>query len=460
MSQAQNNLSRRMFLKLMGTGVASAALAACVAAPAAQSPSTASSGESAPAVEAATLSVMAFGEADQPAYAAIAEAFMARNGNIKVESVFLPNDEQYYATLQTQYAGGSNPSLASMQGWGYQLFADNEVIAGVNDLRTRDAFDYAWADSVAISQYTERNGNTYLIPMQLATMVMFYSKKLFDEAGVAYPTDDWTFDDFVGIAQQLTKTDGDKKQWGYEANGNWFRDIHWMRGTGAQEFDSLVDPKKSQFNTPELAEIVQLVASDFYHKLGISPKPADNEGGAAGIQSGVSAMKYEGPWWFPRMVTPQLREENKALDFDVVLMPKQADGERPHRGWAEGLVIFANAPIDAAWEFSKFAAGEEGQKIFSEKTGRIPNNYALVDSFWAPMVQKNHGLTNTKAFLTAFEKGEADVISGMPRSQYWNEVVKPVGWDPLIAGSAAAADVLPLVDAGVQKILDEYWASK
>ena len=172
----------------------------------------------------------------------------------------------------------------------------------------------------------------------------------------------------------MTKTDGDKKQWGYEANGNWFRDIHWMRGTGAQEFDSLVEPKKSQFSSPELVEIVQMVASDFYHKLGISPKPADNEGGAAGIQSGVSAMKYEGPWWFPRMVTPQLREENKALDFDVVLMPKQADGERPHRGWAEGLVIFANAPLDAAWEFSKFAAGEEGQKIFSEKTGRIPNN--------------------------------------------------------------------------------------
>ena len=85
MSQVQNNLSRRMFLKLMGTGVASAALAACVAAPAAQSPSAASSGESAPAVEAASLSVMAFGEADQPAYAAIAEAFMARNGNIKVD---------------------------------------------------------------------------------------------------------------------------------------------------------------------------------------------------------------------------------------------------------------------------------------------------------------------------------------------------------------------------------------
>jgi hypothetical protein len=34
------------------------------------------------------------------------------------------------------------------------------------------------------------------------------------------------------------------------------------------------------------------------------------------------------------------------------------------------------------------------------------------------------------------------------------------GWDPLVAGSASAADVLPLVDEGVQKILDDYWASQ
>ncbi len=454
----QNNLSRRTFLKIMGTGVAGAALAACVA-PGTPAPSADGGAASAPAVEAAALTVMAFGEADQKAYAALAEAYMKVNPNVKVDAVFLPNDESYYATLQTQYAGGSNPSIASMQGWGYQLFADNQVIAGVNALRERDGFDYAFADSEAIRQYTTRNNDTYLIPMQLATMVMYYSKKLFDEAGVAYPTDDWTFDQFVETAQKLTKT-GDAPQWGYEANGNWFRDIHWIRGTGTQEFDALVDPKKSQFNQPEIAEIIQLVASDFYHKMGISPKPADNQGGAGGIQSGKSAMKYEGPWWMPQMVTQKLREENKALDFDVVLMPKQADGERPHRGWAEGTVIFANAPLDPSWDLVKFMAGEEGQKIFSAATGRLPNNYGLVESFWAPTAKENHGLENWKAFLTGFEKGEADVISGLPRAQYWNEVVKPVGWDPLVGGTASASDVLPAVDEGVQKILDEYWASK
>lgn len=457
-------LSRRAFLKFAGGGTAMLALAACAApaaAPAAPAStgSTESSGDAAaPAVEPVALSVMAFGQADHPAYQAIADAYNAATGST-VEAVFLPNDESYYATLQAQYAGGSNPDLASMQGWGFQLFADNGVIAPLNALRERDGFDYAWMDAPPIHESTERNGDTYLIPMQIATMVMFYARKLFDDAGVAYPTDDWTMEEFLDIATQLTKTEG-AKQWGYQANGNWFRDIHWIRGTGKQEFDQIIDPKTATFNQPEIVEIVQLIAHDVYHTLGISPKPADLEGGSGGINSGQSAMKYEGPWWFPSMVTPEMRDNGTAIDFDVVLMPKQQDEARPHRGWAEGLVIFNSAPQDGAWDFAKFASGEEGQRIFSEITGRIPNNAELIDSYWAPLVQEKFGLTNTGAFLAAFQNGESDVVSGLPRTQYWNEVVKPVGWDPLIAGSANAADVLPQVDAGVQKILDDYWAAQ
>ena len=453
-------LSRRDFLRVVGGGSAAmVVLAACAPAAAPAGQAGESGGAAAPAQAAAALTIMAFGQADQPAFQGVADEYMKRNPDAKVEVVFLPNDESYYAALQTQYAGGSNPDIASMQGWGFQIFADNGALTGVNELRQRDSFDYAWADSQAVRDYTIRGGDTYLTPMQLATMVMFYAKKPFDEAGIPYPTDDWTFEEFVDIAQKLTNTSGDTKQWGYQANGNWFRDIHWIRGSGAQEFDTLIDPKTSQFNQQPIIDIVQMVASDFYHTMGISPSPADLDAGSGGIEAGQSAMKYEGAWWFPRMVTPEMRDQGTAVDFDVVLMPKQQDEKRPHRGWAEGVVIFSTAPTEPAWDLVKFMSGEEGQKIFSAISGRIPNNVDLIDTFWAPTVKENHGLTNTQAFITAFSNGVADVISGLPRTQYWNEVVKPVGWDPLIAGSAAAADVLPAVDAGVQKLLDDYWAS-
>lgn len=41
----------------------------------------------------------------------------------------------------------------------------------------------------------------------------------------------------------------------------------------------------------------------------------------------------------------------------------------------------------------------------------------------------------------------------------WSQVVKPIGWDPLIAGTARAAEVLPKVDEALQKLLDEAYRS-
>jgi len=48
---------------------------------------------------------------------------------------------------------------------------------------------------------TSRKDKKYLIPLQLATMLMFYAKKPLTMQG-GLPTDDWTFDQFIEIAQK------------------------------------------------------------------------------------------------------------------------------------------------------------------------------------------------------------------------------------------------------------------
>jgi ABC-type glycerol-3-phosphate transport system substrate-binding protein len=264
---------------------------------------------------------------------------------------------------------------------------------------------------------------------------------------------------FLDTAAKLTNTSGENKRWGLQSNGAWFRDIGWIRSTGKQEFDSIIDPKTATFSQPEIVDIVQKFASDVYYADKIAPTPADLSGGANTINTGNCAMKYEGPWYFPQLNTADLRKESKQVDFDVVMMPKGADADRPHRGWAEGIALMAGDKVEAAWAFASFMGGEEGDKIYSETTGRMPNNLALLESFWLPKIQESFQVTNGKAFIEALKHSEVDVIGGVPRSKMWSEVVKPVGWDPLIGGSAKAADVLPQVDAGLQKLLDEYWAN-
>ncbi len=107
------------------------------------------------------------------------------------------------------------------------------------------------------------------------------------------------------------------------------------------------------------------------------------------------------------------------------LMPKQ---KRPQPGpiaaGPKGVAIPKSKPDtqEAAWAFAAFMAGEEGNKMYSEITGRIPNDPKLVESFWIPRIKELFGVTNGKAFLEAFERGQIDVVGPVPRSKMWSEV--------------------------------------
>ena len=465
----EKKLSRRDFLKLGAMGTAAAVVAGCAPA-ATEAPAPAATEAAAPGAvatavppkEPVTLDFQAWGDnADLPAWEKLVEMYKERNPNVNINySPVADPNANFYQQLQTSIAGGTPPDVSSFQGWEWQTYADKDLLAPVDDLYKRDGFDFLYPQDVkGVVDTTTRNGKTYLIPLQVATMIMFYAKKPFDDAGMPYPTDDWTFDEFMEMAKNLTNTSGEQKMFGLQANGSWFRDIGWIRGTGKQEFDSLIDPKKSMFNQPEIVDIIQMVAEDVIYTDGIAPSPADTSGGANTFQTGNCAMKYEGPWWFPTMNSPELRAENKQIEFDVVMMPKMTDSSRPHRGWAEGIALLNGDNVEDAWAFASFMASEEGDKIYSETTGRMPNNLALLESFWIPTVEEKFQFSNAKAFIEAFKLSEVDVIGGVPRSKMNGEVVKPLAYDKLVNNSATAAEVLPEVDTAMQALLDEYWAN-
>ncbi|HSO26576.1 MAG TPA: extracellular solute-binding protein [Anaerolineales bacterium] len=455
-------ISRRDFLKLGATGMAAFVIARCAPAPAAPAESSGETGAQ-PAQEAVTLEFLAWGDpADIEAWDKFKNMYQERNPNVTVNVTTVADPAaNFYPKLQTMLAGGTPPNVSSFQGWEWQTYADKDVLVPIDDYVAANEYYQKLfaADIQSLGQSTKRGDSLYLVPLQLATMVMFYVKKHFDDAGLPYPTDDWTYDEFMEMAKTLTTSTGDTKTFGLQANGSWFRDIHWIRSTGAQEFDELIDPKKAQFNQPGIVDILQTMAYDVYHESKISPTTADMEAGSNTIETGNVAMKYEGAWFLGRLNSPDLREQGKQLEFDVVMMPKQSDDARPHRGWAEGVVLPKSDNQDAAWDFVAFMAGEEGDKIYSETTGRLPNTLELLENFWIPTIKERFQVENGQAFVEGLKRSEVDVISGIPRSKMWNEIVKPIGYDPMLGGSASAAEVLPNVDAELQKMLDEYWAN-
>lgn len=462
----KRKITRRDFLRIGGMGAGAVIMASCASQPeepAADEPAVEEpSVEEPPAAEPVTIEFLAWGDnADIPAWDELSKNYMEMNPNVTVNVTAVADPgNNFYPKLQTMVAGGTPPAVSSFQGWEWQTYADKDLLAPVDSWIERDNFTGPYPEGKkAIDDSTIRNGKRYLIPLQAGTMVMFYIKKPFDEAGIPYPTDDWTFEEFLEIAEKLTMEKDGVKQYGLQSNGSWFRDIAYIRSTGKQEFDTLIDPKKAQFNQPEIVEILQIMAQDVSYSMGIAPTPADISGGANTFEVGACAMKYEGPWFFPKMNTPELREEGAALPFDVVLMPKYLDDTRPHRGWAEGVVVMKTDLAEAGWGFASYMAGDEGNQIYSEISGRLPGNFNTIESFWLPMIKERFEVQNGQAFIEAFSRAEVDVIGGVPRSLMWSEIVKPVGYDPLLNNSATAAELLPQVDEALQAKIDEYWAS-
>ncbi len=318
-----SKLSRRDFLKVGALGAASAIVAGCgpaatptqapAAAPATKAPEvqpTNAPPTAVPTKKPVTLDFQAWGDnADLPAWEQLVKLYQERNPHvtIKYSPVAEPNTN-FYPQLQTSIAGGTPPDVSSFQGWEWQTYADKGLLAPIDDFVKRDGFDILYPQDVkGIIDTTMRKGATYLIPLQVATMLMFYAKKPFEDAGIPYPTDDWTFDEFMEIARKLTNTSGEKKCSACRPTGNWLRDIGWIAARASGSSISLIDPEEGAVQP----------AGNRGNRAGMSagchlhdghcrpPRQGSPRRQPSTFQTGNCAMKYEVPWRLPGHEQPQ-----------------------------------------------------------------------------------------------------------------------------------------------------------
>jgi ABC-type glycerol-3-phosphate transport system substrate-binding protein len=65
----------------------------------------------------------------------------------------------------------------------------------------------------------QQGGGQYGLPFTVFFRALHYNVAVFDAAGLAHPSAAWTLDDFLGVAQQLTRGAGRDKQYGFGAYG-------------------------------------------------------------------------------------------------------------------------------------------------------------------------------------------------------------------------------------------------
>ena len=122
-------------------------------------------------------------------------AFEQEHPNIKVEVETIGYDD-YFTQMQTRVAGGTAPDCYELNIENFAAYANKGILAEITGV------DVSGLNETALGAFNV-DGKQYGLPESFSNVVLIYNKDLFDQAGVAYPTNDWTQDDLQAAAEKI-----------------------------------------------------------------------------------------------------------------------------------------------------------------------------------------------------------------------------------------------------------------
>ena len=114
----------------------------------------------------------------------------------------------YWTLLEAGASGGDMPDVFWMHSNEAVRYMSNDMLLDLTDkIADSSEIDPANYPEDIWGLYTY-DDKYYAVPKDVDTIALWYNKTLFDEAGLEYPTADWTWDDVTEAAKKLTKDDG------------------------------------------------------------------------------------------------------------------------------------------------------------------------------------------------------------------------------------------------------------
>lgn len=301
----------------------------------------------------------------------VAGTFMEQNPDIKVqiESSSWPD---YWQRVQVQLAGGEGMDVMWMSGAYFVNLYAKDAFLDLTPYVERDNFDYG----LYITQ------DDFFVDDKIWTMpytgwgynLLTYNMNAFDEAGLAYPTNDWTFDDWREASIKLTKRDGDRvTQWGqWIQTGAEYGWLRYMRAYGGNYINE--DRTKTTTDDPKSIEGVQWIMDQvFEHKVapGSTDQGAIQQGGVTDpFYSGLAAMGGEQELRLDLLMTEGLPKDVKVKP-QIVLMPTPKKGDkRWYNGNCNPTTVWSGSKNqEAAWKWVHHLAGPDAMYALMDTAG-------------------------------------------------------------------------------------------
>lgn len=310
-----------------------------------------------------TLSYASWDTEQAPGLRAMLDEFENQNPDIKVEMETTPWD-QYWVKLEAATTGGNMPDVVTMHSSESYKYMSQDVLMGLNEVVEENNIDMNEFTEGLADFYTLED-ELYAIPKDASVVGLWYNKEIFDNAGVDYPDDTWTWETLREAAIELT--DESAGIYGFASHigtetGYW----PFIYQNGGEVFAD--DNTRSGLNTPEAQE-----ALAFYRDIALvdhsSPtiQELQDPDKLSRFESGRLAMMVEGNWFAPGFLKNDYMVEN----VSAAVLPKGKINATITNGLGWAASSNTKHP-DEVKKLMTFLASEEANQIQAETGASIP----------------------------------------------------------------------------------------
>lgn len=314
-----------------------------------------------------TITVALWDENQRAGLQQIADAWSAESG-VKVEFT-VPGWDGFWTMLEAGVSGGEMPDVFWMHSMNASKYMGAGVLLNMDEYIANDsAIDMDNYFEGIVDLYS-MDGSVYAMPKDHDTIAVIYNKKIFDQYGVDYPDETWTWEKYAEAAQEITDKGAADGVYGTYCNvssnqDGWYNIVYSYGG----EIIS-ADRKSSGYDNPNTVKAMKFVTE----KLLPACPPQDSMASTSGdtmFQSGLVAMIPQGSW-----MAQNFYNADNAEDYAWAMLPYvdvNGDGQcQPVEratiynglGWA---ISAETKKPDEAWALVSAFCSREGQMKQSE----------------------------------------------------------------------------------------------
>ena len=293
----------------------------------------------------------------------IAAAFMRRHPHIEIQIESIPGN--YKEKIFTYIASGEPPDVFLLDSVIIPALLNKGILLDLKPFvdSLRIDLDVYFPNVLNIFAKGEK---LYALPKDFTPIVMYYNQTLFDQAGLAYPKNDWMWEDYLRLSRQLTKdVDGDNviDQYGTVFSNYFYLWQPWVWMAGGDIFDVNGISAVGYFDSPRTERALQFLI-DLRTKYRVAPDEValkTGTGSTGMLLSGKIAMVPSGHWSLPTFKKYMARGD---LKIGVAPLPKPQDGQLVTPIYAAGWCVPQATPHqELALRLAAFFSNEQAARI-------------------------------------------------------------------------------------------------